>query len=279
MIAAPDRPRSAASGLHLTVGGRDVDLSPRRRLEAVFDAAAPSSVCITEGSVRITEASREPQGRIGEDVVLSWAREERFRGRTDRVSVAAGFSATMTAREEWADRALRLPPEEEYRESTDAEVTARIADALGLAARIDATEEVHRALTRRGDPIAFLGERARASGRRFALAERTLHFARSLPADGPVRELEPGARVLSFESTEWRGGGGGSIAVEGFPGIFPLDFLILRGRAAENSVARRVSRVELTWDGRRMATRISWIREESWSWIREEGRASGRVIE
>ncbi len=281
MISAPEVPRTAAHGLRLTVGGREADPGPLRWVRAVFDAFAPAFLHITEGALRIAEgitgAAEGPPARIGDTVVLSLTGEERFRGRIDRISFAAGGSTTIAAREAWAGRALRLPRDEEYRESTDAEVAARIADALGLAARIDSTEEVHRALVRRGDPIEFLGQRARASGRRFGLAEGTLHFARALPVDRPVRELEPGARVFAFESIEWRGGSGGSIAVDGFPEIFPLDFLKLfprlHGRAAEDSVARRISRVDWTWDGRRMATRLSWIREESWA-AREEGRVT-----
>ncbi len=245
----------------LAIGDRVIPLRGRAfRLEAVLAAGAADSLDVALG----VEGAAEIPGRPGEPAVLRLAGEDRFRGSVERASILSGpregTVLEVAARASWIGRARALPLEEEYREVTDAEVAARIADALGLAGRIDPTPEVHRRLERRGDPLAFLLGRARAAGRLAGIAAGGLHFSARLPA-GAVHEVGPHVPVLAFRASERAGGRSGTVVLAGDPGVSPLDRLRLPGLGPASGGVLRVSRVRIRMGPLGFSVEVSWVEE------------------
>ena len=245
----------------LTIGDRRIPLEGTSfRLEAVLSAAAADLlVVVVEGE----DIPRFPAG-AGERAVLRLDGEERFRGVVERAAVrfapAEGPVVEIEARAGWHERARELAAEEEYREMTDSEVAARIADRLGLAASIESTSEVHRRIRRRGDPLGFLIERGRASRRLAAVAGGTLHFSSALPR-GPIEEVGPSTPVLAYRAEQWPGGRGGSVVLAGLAVVSPLDRLQLPelGPACEGLL--RVHRVGIRLDPLDFSVEVSWVEE------------------
>jgi hypothetical protein len=245
----------------LFVGGRSVCLSGQERLEALLGADLPDRLTFewlpgAPGAVAV---------EAGETVALLIGGSERFRGRVERTDEVFGSAAgplRFTARPEWSIRAAALPFEEEYAEATDSEAAARLADALGLRARIEPTLRVHRSLLRRGDPIEFLKLRGLASGRLFALGRGNLHFASSLPADTPVRAVGRGSPIVSSEALKRAEGRRGSFILAGGMAVFPLDRLRLAGFGPAQDGLQRVARVRIAWGSRGIATEVLWIEDE-----------------
>jgi hypothetical protein len=245
----------------LTIGDRRIPLAGKSfRLEAVLAAAAADALRVV---VEAEESPRFP-ARVGETAVLRLDGEERFRGivarATARCASAEGPVVEIEARAGWHERARALPVEEEYREVTDSEAAARIADQLGLAARIEPTSEVHRRLRRRGDPLEFLIERGRPARRLVAVAGGTLHFSSALPP-GPLEEVGPSAPVLAYRAERGPGGRSGTVALAGLAGISPLDRLRLPALGPACEGLLRVRRVVIRLDPRGFSVEVSWVEE------------------
>ncbi len=250
--------------LELRAGEREVPLSAVARLEAQLAADLPDGL-----SVRLTpQAPAAACPRPGEEVRLLGGGRLIFRGRVEEVSASLeagrGSSVAFTARPEWVARARALPEEEEYREVTDAEAAARLADALGLSPHIDPTPQVHRCLARRGDPLEFLLRRARASGRAAAIASGTLHFASSLGGGrfGRFQDLGPGPRVRSWRVAAGSRGRRGRLAVLGVLDLFPLDRLLLRGFGRAADGLYRVARTRTVCGGGRVSLEVDFIEHD-----------------
>jgi hypothetical protein len=259
----------------LTIGGRHMHLEEKAfAIESILTADVGDLL-------KFRAQSERPQSiasAAGEEVILWVGAEERFHGRVERIETSfgpGGRSAGFLARSEWLERAERLPLEEEYREVTEAEVAARIADALGLEGRIEEAGQVRELLIRRGDPIEFLCRLAGATGRFVAVAAGCLHFASKLPA-ARLHEIGPEHRLVSFQAISSADGLSGSITIDGDPGIRPLDrFLLpdalgadLPGRpqlSGTPSGALRATRVRLVIGGGGIVTEVTFASEGAWN--------------
>jgi len=261
----------------LVVGGREIPLGG-----STFRIRLLLAADLTD-SLEVSLAGSGPASssvRAGEPVLFRLGGRVRFRGLVERATAALdarlGASAGFQARPEWFGRAASLPREEEYFQVTDSEVAARIADALGLEARIEATSRVHARLLRRGDPLEFLRERARCSGLVLGIREGLIHFTRKLPGTGgavlpdPSRtgssrigsfELGPHSPVRSLRVSRWAEGRTGIIALGEDPGISPLDRLRLLGLGSDYDGHYRVARVRIDSEPGQTACEVFWLDE------------------
>ena len=220
------------------------------------------------GGLRLAASGDRPWGdgaRPGAEVVLRLNGAERFRGPIARTTSALDQRerpwSGLVAEPEWLRRARVLGPLDTFHGVTDADAAARIADALGLEARIESTAEVHPVLEPGADPIAFLRARARAAGVVVAVAGGRLHFARTLPAGTPLVEIGPASEVLALRTSQWDLGRSGAVILEGNAGICPLDRIRLTGWEGAPAGILRVVRVRIAADPRGLRMGIFWVDE------------------
>src|SRR6185503_3306339 len=113
--------------LELRAGERAVPLDAVLRLEAHLAADLPDSLSATLSPAAAAAAALRP----GDEVKLLAGGRTLFRGRLEEITASLGVGirsgATFTARPDWVARARALP-DEEYREVTDSEAAARLAD-------------------------------------------------------------------------------------------------------------------------------------------------------
>jgi hypothetical protein len=160
---------------------------------------------------------------------------------------------------------------------SDSEVAARLADALGLAARIEPSSAVHRRLSREGDPLPFLFRRARACGRIAAITSGCLHFASTI-ASGRFRELAPGPRIRSLSISAGASGRRGSLVVLGLLDLAPLDRLLLWGFGGGGDGLFRVARARIGFVSGNATTEVTCIeKDEDLAFLREEGLGPARA--
>jgi len=170
----------------------------------------------------------------------------------------------------WQESRRHLASQEDcYYHMTDAEIATRIAGELAIAARIEATSDVHERVERRGDPLRLLRRCADRAGRVLAIAADTMWFVRALP---PSIELTGSApRGLTLEddllgfATEDRGAAGrcGRFDVPLDGGWRPLlEVDIAATEASWNGRSRVVRCVHtIAADGAR--TRVEFVQERA----------------
>ncbi len=266
----------------LNVGGRLIPLAGTAcHLDVLLAADQPDRLEASFSGRSLPASLAE----AGETVLFRLRDRERFRGRVTRLvtSVDSCRVSTVgfTAHPEWFGLAAALSREEEYFHVTDAEVAARIADALRLEGRIDPTHQLHARLLRQGKPWEFLRARALVSGRIAAISGGRLFFTRGFPGGTPVWEIGPQSKVLSLRASRYANGRSGWISLRGDPGISPLDRLRLQGFDSACDGFYRAAQVRIRFQRRWISSEVLW-QEEGWNLARtscEEARRIGEFLE
>jgi hypothetical protein len=168
---------------------------------------------------------------------------------------------------------LRVPSKRVYHQVTDADIAERVACELELVPVVDASSRLYDRVTRRGDPLRFLRQRARGAKRHLAVTNGRLYFTKTLPASSRDELRAKTPELVSFEWKERGSAGrrGGECVVRGARQWQPLAVLTLAdfGRPVDGSYVLLRSRQRIDPEG---STTTAWFLDEGLSYTDWLGR-------
>lgn len=212
---------------------------------------------VAEGGLGIIEGSGVFEGRV--DAVT--LRSDTLFGQHIVVSAVAVYHF------------LRTSSERVYHQVTDADIAERVARELELVAVVEASSRLYDRVTRRGDPLRFLRQRAQSANRHLAVTGGRLYFRKTIPAMSRDALRAKTPELVSFEWMERGSAGhqGGKCVVCGNRPWQPLTVLTLTdfGPAVDGPYRLLRSRQRVDPEG---CTTTAWFLDEGLSYTDWLGR-------